>query len=292
MLSTATAKPLQGARGIEALASLWDRGPITVLTGAGCSTESGIPDYRGPLTRLKARNPIQHRAFLTDGSARARYWARSLLGWPRFRDCRPNAAHHALASLERSGRLAGLVTQNVDRLHHKAGSSRLVELHGALAEVRCLDCGAVSERDALQARLLDHNPEFGAHRYEPAPDGDAEIPGEVVAAFRVPSCVRCAGVLKPDVVFFGESVPRPRVDAALGLVAGAAALLVVGSSLAVFSGHRYVLAAVERRIPIAVVNLGESRADAVASVRVEGKAGDVLPEVARALDGTRSAGGR
>jgi NAD-dependent deacetylase sirtuin 4 len=288
MLPIATAQPLRGAQGIAALASIWDRGPIAVLTGAGCSTESGIPDYRGPVTRLRARNPIQHRAFVGEASARARYWARSMVGWPRFRDCRPNAAHHALVALERSGRLSGLVTQNVDRLHHKAGSSRLVELHGALAEVKCLECGDVSEREALQSRLTDMNPQFCSHRYEPAPDGDADIPGDVVAAFRVPGCVRCGGVLKPDVVFFGESVPRPRVDAAHHLVARAAALVVVGSSLAVFSGHRYVLAAVERGLPIAVVNLGESRADAVASVRVEGKAGDVLPELARALDASGS----
>jgi NAD-dependent deacetylase sirtuin 4 len=255
----------------------------TELTGAGCSTESGIPDYRGPVTRLKARNPVQHRAFVSDASARARYWARSMIGWPRFRDCAPNAAHHALVSLEQSGHLAGLVTQNVDRLHHKAGSSHLVELHGALAEVRCLDCGDLSARDALQARLLDMNPHFQAHRHEPAPDGDAEIPGDLVAAFRVPGCARCGGVLKPDVVFFGEAVPRPRVEAALRLVVGAAALLVVGSSLAVFSGHRYVLAAMERGIPIAVVNLGESRADPVASLRVEGKAGEILPALAGLL---------
>jgi NAD-dependent SIR2 family protein deacetylase len=279
----ATAAPLHGDHGVDALASLCELGPFVVLTGAGCSTESGIPDYRGPVTRLKARNPVQHGAFIGDPAARARYWARSMLGWPKFRDCRPNAAHHALAALERSGQLGGLLTQNVDRLHHKAGSTRLVELHGALAEVRCLDCGDVSERDALQARLVDLNPRVEDHRYDSAPDGDAEVPGEIVAAFRVPGCVRCGGVLKPDVVFFGESVPRARVDEGLRLVVGAAALLVVGSSLAVFSGHRFVLAAVERRVPIGVVNLGESRADSVASVRVEGHAGDVLPRLARAL---------
>lgn len=270
--------------GVEALAALFARARrVAVLTGAGCSTESGIPDYRGPLTRSKARNPVQHRAFLSEAPARSRYWARSMLGWPRFRDSQPNPAHRALASLERAGWLTGLATQNVDRLHQKAGSENLVELHGALAGVRCLGCGALSDRDALQPRLASLNPGFAADRYELAPDGDAELPGNVVASFRVPACELCGGVLKPDVVFFGESVPRPRVEAACRALDAAGALLVVGSSLAVFSGYRYVLRALERRIPVAVVNLGESRADDQAQVRVDGPAGDVLPHLSALL---------
>jgi NAD+-dependent protein deacetylase sirtuin 4 len=272
------------AEALDALARLFERaGRVAVLTGAGCSTESGIPDYRGPLTRLKARNPVQHRAFVSDGPARSRYWARSMLGWPRFRGSQPNAGHRALSCLERAGWLSGLVTQNVDRLHMKAGTQSVVELHGALAAVRCLGCAAVSDRDALQVRLSAVNPGFEPHRYELAPDGDAELPDDVVATFRVPACEACGGVLKPDVVFFGDSVPRARVEAAFEAVDAAGALLVVGSSLAVFSGYRFVLRAVEGRKPVALVNLGESRADGHAAVRIDARAGDVLPRLCELL---------
>jgi NAD-dependent SIR2 family protein deacetylase len=267
----------------EQLLHLLERRRIAVLTGAGCSTESGIPDYRGPLTRAKARNPVQYRAFVTSASARARYWARSALGWPRFRDFKPNAAHQAIASLQRAGRLTGLLTQNVDQLHQKAGSRELIELHGALAGVRCLSCGTLSARDELQPRLLALNPTLEVERFELAPDGDADLPDHLIESFRVPACEQCEGVLKPDVVFFGESVPRPRVDAALQIVDDAEVLLVVGSSLEVFSGHRYVLRAAERDIPVALINLGPSRADAHAHVHVDAKAGEVLPKLVAAL---------
>ncbi|MET0403984.1 MAG: Sir2 family NAD-dependent protein deacetylase, partial [Cystobacter sp.] len=176
---------------------------VVVLTGAGCSTESGIPDYRGPGTRARARNPIQHREFLSRPEVRARYWARSLIGWPRFSAARPNAAHQALAALEDAGHVLGLITQNVDRLHHAAGSRRVTELHGALARVRCLECGVLEPREHLQERLLVLNPGFSAGSAESRPDGDAELHEEWVRAFQVAGCLHCDGTLKPDVVFFG-----------------------------------------------------------------------------------------
>lgn len=268
---------------VGALARLLRGRRIVVLTGAGCSTESGIPDYRGPGTRARARNPIQHMEFLNRPEVRARYWARSLIGWPRFSQARPNAAHHALAALERDGHVLGLITQNVDRLHHAAGSTRIIELHGALAEVRCLSCGQRESRVELQERLLALNPGFVEQQVELRPDGDAELPLEAVHSFRVAECASCGGAMKPDVVFFGDNVPRPTVDAAFAMLEEGDALLVVGSSLAVFSGYRFVLRASERHMPIAMINIGESRGDELADVRVEARAGEVLPQLVEAL---------
>jgi len=254
---------------------------IAVLTGAGCSTESGIPDYRGPGAR--PRNPIQHRDFMQHDATRRRYWARSAIGWPRMQSARPNAAHEAIAALEARGHLTGLITQNVDRLHHRAGSRRVIELHGALADVRCMECGALESRDDVQRRIGELNAGFAERDVPTAPDGDAELAAGDVASFRVPACLACGGVLKPDVVFFGGSVPRERVLAAFAMLDAADALLVVGSSLAVFSGYRFALRAAEMRIPIAIVNRGETRADSQAAVRVDAGAGEVLSAVARAL---------
>ncbi len=274
-------------RSLDSLTELLRGRRVAVLTGAGCSTESGIPDYRGPGTRERARNPIQHRAFLSDASVRARYWARSALGWPRFSAARPNGAHHALAALERAGQVVGLVTQNVDRLHHRAGSVDAIELHGALAEVRCLDCGAREPRDELQRRILELNPALDAavraRAAELAPDGDADLDDDAVRGFRAPPCLACGGVLKPDVVFFGDNVPRPRVDRAHATLERGDALLVVGSSLTVFSGYRFVLRAAERGVPVAIVNLGPTRGDAHASLRVDGRASEILGAIARRL---------
>ncbi|MFB1481887.1 NAD-dependent protein deacetylase [Corallococcus sp. RDP092CA] len=272
--------------GVDALASLLRGRRVVVLTGAGCSTESGIPDYRGPETRHQVRNPIQHREFLRQPEVRQRYWARSLLGWPRFTSARPNAAHRALAALEQAGVVPGLITQNVDGLHPAAGSERVLELHGALSRVRCLACGAQEPRASLQARLLGLNPDFAHAGVEARPDGDAELPLEAVEGFRVPACTRCGGTLKPDVVFFGDNVAAPLVQDAFALVEEGDALLVVGSSLTVYSGYRFVTRAAERRIPIGILNLGESRGDGLAAVRVEARAGDVLPRLAQALTRT------
>jgi NAD+-dependent protein deacetylase sirtuin 4 len=268
---------------VGALAHLLRGRRTVVLTGAGCSTESGIPDYRGPGTRARARNPIQHMEFLGKPEVRARYWARSLIGWPRFSVARPNAAHHALAAMEREGHVLGLITQNVDRLHHAAGSTRIIELHGALAEVRCLSCGEREPRSAVQERLLALNPGFTEHQVELRPDGDAELPVEAVRSFRVADCTHCGGVMKPDVVFFGDNVPRPIVDAAFAMLEEGDALLVVGSSLAVFSGYRFLLRAAERHMPIAMINIGECRGEELADVRVEARAGEVLPQLIEAL---------
>lgn len=275
---------------LDALVNLLRGRRLAVLTGAGISTESGIPDYRGPETKRRSRNPIQHRDFVRDAATRQRYWARSAIGWPRISAARPNAAHQAVAALEDHGISCGLITQNVDRLHHAAGSRDVLELHGALAEVRCLECHAVEERDALQQRLLEANPSWRDQSVEHAPDGDAELDGDPVSRFRVPGCQSCGGPLKPDVVFFGGSVPRERVERGWAMVDGAEALLVVGSSLTVYSGYRFVRRAAERGIPIAIVNLGESRGDPLAAVRVDARAGEAMPALVAALsEGQRGA---
>jgi NAD-dependent SIR2 family protein deacetylase len=267
---------------VDALARILEDRTACVLTGAGISTESGIPDYRGPETRDRPRRPIQHAEFVRSALVRQRYWARSTVGWPRFRAFEPNAAHHALRRLELAGRARGLVTQNVDRLHHKAGHEA-IELHGALASVVCLGCGAPEDRDALQARLVADNPAFPADDVRLAPDGDADLPPGAAESFIAPTCLACGGVLKPDVVFFGGSVPRERVDAAMHQIDEAGALLVVGSSLTVWSGFRFARRAAERGIPIAIVNLGETRADPFATLKVDARAGDVLPRLAEVM---------
>jgi NAD-dependent deacetylase sirtuin 4 len=270
---------------IKDLAHLMRGRPTLVLSGAGISTESGIPDYRGPNGSLRTRHPMQYREFVGSADARRRYWARSAIGWARVGKARPNAGHIAIARLEQLGIVSGVITQNVDGLHQAAGSRRVLELHGSLAEVRCLSCGLPEMRDHLQGRLLKENPEWGSLPVEAAPDGDAEISPETMASFSVPSCLHCGGVLKPDVVFFGESVPKPRVEAAWGMLAESGVLLVVGSSLAIFSGLRFVNQAARENKPVAIVNQGETRGDEVAAVRIKGRLGDVLPLLLDALEG-------
>ncbi|MEM6734039.1 MAG: NAD-dependent protein deacetylase [Myxococcota bacterium] len=271
------------ARELCALVELLRGRKTAVLAGAGCSTESGIPDYRGPTTRTKTRSPVQYRQFVTSPEWRQRYWARSVVGWPHFAAAAPNKAHLALATLESRGAMSGLITQNVDGLHQAAGSVRVNELHGSLHRVKCLECGAVEARESVQARLLERNPSFSTASAEVAPDGDAELAPELVERFEVVSCIQCGGVLKPDVVYFGENVPKPRVDEAFQWLDDAEALLVVGSSLTVFSGYRFVRRADERGIPIAIVNLGETRGDPHADQKLEGRVGLVLPILADSL---------
>jgi NAD-dependent SIR2 family protein deacetylase len=274
---------------LDALATLLEGRPFVALTGAGCSTESGIPDYRGQ-GRAGPKNPIQHDAFLRRPEVRQRYWARATLGWSRFSGARPNAAHRALAALEDSGQLRGIITQNVDRLHHAAGSRRVVELHGALAEVRCLACGAVAPRAEVHARLVDENPGWLDHAVTMSPDGDAELSDEAVSAFRVVTCARCPdGTLKPDVVFFGGTVGEPTMTAAWSLFGEGEALLVVGSSLTVYSGFRFARRAHELGIPLALLNDGPTRADGLAEVRLAARAGEALPQLARVLVGRNGA---
>ena len=254
---------------------------LVALTGAGCSTESGIPDYRSP--GRPQRTPILHRDFLASEAARARYWARSAVGWPRFRQAAPNAGHHALAALERSGALAGLITQNVDGLHQAAGSARVVELHGALAEVRCLGCGDLTGRDEVQALLEALNPGCAIAPVEEAPDGDAEL--ALTEGFRVPACPACGGVLKPHVVFFGDNVPAARLAQAFGLFDEGEVLLVAGSSLTVFSGYRFVRRAAERGVPVLILNQGPTRGDALAAFCWSAPIGEALPALAQGLTG-------
>jgi NAD-dependent SIR2 family protein deacetylase len=271
-------------RMIESLASLIRGRRTVVLSGAGISTESGIPDYRGPETRRRARTPIQYSAFVGSEAARRRYWARATAGWPRIAEAAPNAGHHAVAELEAAGIVQGVITQNVDRLHTRAGSRRVIELHGALQEVVCLACGALEDRDAVHARALLLNPAFDARALqEIAPDGDAELDQDAARAFVVPACERCGGVLKPNVVYFGENVPRARVEAAYALQDEGEVLLVLGSSLAVFSGYRFVLRAAERGMPIAIVNLDASRGDAHAALRLGLPLGRSLRELVTRL---------
>ena len=257
---------------------------VLALTGAGLSTESGIPDYRGPEALARPpRRPIQGPDFVRSAAVRRRYWARSLLGWERMRLAEPNVGHRALAALERQGAVTQVVTQNVDRLHHKAGSRRVTELHGALADVACLACGTLENRDALQRRLLALNPGWTSLDVPTAPDGDAELPPERVEELVLAACATCGGVLKPRVVFFGDHVPRSIVDEAFAALDAADLLLVVGSSLAVFSGYRFLRRAVERRIPVAIVNCGPVRGEEHAALKVEASTGATLDALVTAL---------
>lgn len=253
-----------------------------ILTGAGCSTESGIPDYRGEGTRARAKSPIQYRQFLSSPAVRARYWSRAMVGYQRVASAAPNDGHHAIAELEHMGAAVGVITQNVDGLHRRAGSRQLVELHGDLGWVRCLDCRRREPRADVQHRLIIDNPFLADRRAPAAPDGDAELEG-VDESFQLPSCRFCQGVLKPDVVFFGESVPAGDTRRAWELFDAAEVLLVVGSSLAVFSGYRFVKRAAERGMPVAIVNRGPTRGDDCATVKLEASAGSAMRRLCGAL---------
>jgi len=242
---------------------------LFILTGAGCSTGSGIPDYRDRNGDWKRVQPVNYDAFMDRDATRRRYWARSLLGWRRFRNATPNDTHRALARLEAMGRSELLVTQNVDRLHQAAGSARVVDLHGRLDRVRCMGCERRMARDDMQNEMAQLNPDWLAMRALDAPDGDADLDGVDFSIFIVPSCKHCGGVLKPDVVFFGETVPRDRVDVAERCLAQADAVLIVGSSLMVYSGFRFVETAVRIGKPTAAISLGLTRADGLLSLKVE-----------------------
>ena len=249
---------------------------LFVLTGAGCSTDSGIPDYRDREGEWKRAPPVTLQAFMHEPATRRRYWARSMLGWPHVARAQPNAAHRALAQMEQRGRIERLVTQNVDRLHQRAGSQRVVDLHGRLDEVRCMACDWRSPRDDFQRRLIERNPDGWQLEATIAPDGDADLTGMDFDRFEVPPCPRCGGIVKPDVVFFGEGVPRERVDAATQAWQAADAVLVVGSSLMVYSGYRFVQAAAKAGKPVAAVTLGRTRADALLSLKIDARCSDAL----------------
>ena len=255
---------------------------VFALTGAGCSTASGIPDYRNNDGEWKRKPPVMIQAFRAEDAVYRRYWARACSGWPRLTAAAPNAAHRAFAAWEAAGTLCQLVTQNVDGLHQRAGSRAVIDLHGRLDVVICLGCGARTPRADLQTVMSEANPGWQSVA-EPAPDGDADIDAAAVEAFAAPRCERCGGLLKPDVVFFGENVPRDRYAHACESLANADALLVAGSSLMVYSGFRFVRLAYEAGLPIAIVNRGRTRGDDLAELKIEDDVGSRLTEAVAAL---------
>lgn len=277
------------AHDIGLLADLLAAGRVLVLTGAGISTDSGIPDYRGPSGRRRHSAPMTYERFTGSAEERREYWARSHLGWQRVTSARPNVSHHAVAALERVGLLSGLVTQNVDGLHSTAGSHDVIDLHGRLDAVVCLGCSLRRSRFEIALRLDVVNPGFreaavavgGTVR----PDGDVALPRATSAGFVVVDCRRCGGILKPDVVFFGEAVPKDRFRRALAVLEESSALLVLGSSLTVGSGYRFVTAAVRAGVPVAIVNRGATRGDHHATVKVDAGLADVVPRLAAATSG-------
>ncbi|SIR19740.1 NAD-dependent protein deacetylase, SIR2 family [Pseudomonas sp. B10] len=249
-----------------------------ILTGAGISTPSGIPDYRDSDGVRRGRQPMMYQEFLAAPESRRRYWARAMLGWPRVRKARPNAAHEALATLQQRGRISALITQNVDTLHDQAGSHDVIELHGSLHRVLCLDCGQRSERDAIQQQMETHNPYLSGVDAVQAPDGDTLLDPAFEARFRVPQCPHCAGErMKPDVVFFGENVAQPTAARALAAAENAAGLLVVGSSLMAYSAFRLCRVIAERGKPLMAINLGKTRADDLLDLKIEGSCEELLP---------------
>ena len=269
--------------GLEALADLVHDGGVAVLSGAGISTESGIPDYRGPTGAARPSSPMTYQVFTGDPVARRRYWARSHLGWQVIARARPNAGHRAVAALQAAGVVDGVVTQNVDGLHTAAGATGVVELHGNLDRVVCLSCGDLSARSSLAERLREANPGWSAEVTGINPDGDVSLPDEALDGFCVVPCVVCGGVLKPDVVFFGETVPPARVAASFALVERARVLLVLGSSLKVMSGQRFVLRAAKLGTPVAIVNQGETRGDPHATLKLDLPLGPALTSLVGAV---------
>jgi len=256
---------------------------LVVLSGAGISTASGIPDYRDRNGEWKHAKPIQYAEFKQSAATRRRYWSRSFIGWQRFSGAQPNEAHRSLAALEAAGKVDVVVTQNVDRLHSDAGSSNVIDLHGNLRQVRCIDCDTTELRSSFQVRLRQANPDWHAEVVQYQADGDAEL-GECTGAdFTAPECEACGGVIKPDVVMFGENVPRERVDHSFAAIDRADALLVVGTSLMVYSGFRFARHASEQDKPIAIVNQGRTRADDIATLKVDADCVSALSAAAEQL---------
>ena len=267
-----------------ALAEFLARHPhALVLTGAGLSTASGIPDYRGRDGVRRGRAPIQGPEFRTSLAVQRRYWARSMVGWPTMSQARPNAGHIALAALEQGQRIGSVLTQNVDGLHQRAGSLSVLELHGNIRTVRCLDCQSTFSRAFIQTVMSEANPTLVDALAQPAPDGDAHIEPDALEEFHAPFCLHCGGTLTPDVIFFGDNIPAPRTIDALARMDNADALLVVGSSLMVYSGFRFARMAAASGKPIAAINQGITRADALIDLKVEASAEIILPRVAALL---------
>ena len=265
---------------LDQLADFIERHPrLLVLTGAGMSTASGIPDYRDKAGNRRGRTPVQGPDFRKFDAVRRHYWARSMVGYPVLARAAPNNGHLALAALEAQGRLASLMTQNVDGLHQRAGSGHVLELHGNIHQVRCLDCHAGFARSFVQQQLEEANPDLLSLTAHIAPDGDAHVDTEALDQFQIPWCVHCSGMLKPDVVFFGDGVPAERTADAFARMHAADALLVIGSSLVVFSGFRFCRMAAASGKPVAAVNIGKTRADDLLALKVEEAAEQVLPAV-------------
>ncbi|TXS51767.1 NAD-dependent protein deacetylase [Streptomyces sp. uw30] len=273
-----------GTTDLEPVADALSTGGVLVLSGAGISTESGIPDYRGEGGSLSRHTPMTYQEFTASDQARRRYWARSHLGWRTFGRARPNAGHRAVAAFARHGLVAAVITQNVDGLHQAAGSKDVVELHGSLGRVVCLSCGTFSPRSELAERLQEANAGFDPVAAAINPDGDADLTDEQVGDFRVVPCTLCGGILKPDVVFFGENVPPQRVEQCRMLVREAASLLVLGSSLTVMSGLRFVRQTVQSDKPVLIINRDPTRGDLYAVTRVALPLGTALTTMAERLD--------
>jgi NAD-dependent SIR2 family protein deacetylase len=269
------------------LAELITDGDVLVLSGAGLSTESGIPDYRGPTGLARRAEPMTYQTFRGSAAARRRYWARSHQGWRHVACAAPNAGHRAVADLERGGLLSAIITQNVDGLHQGAGAREVIELHGSLDRIVCLDCGARSSREELDRRLRAANAGWDALVTQVNPDGDAVVANEQAERFVVVDCTSCSGVLKPDVVFFGENVPRPRVEQCYALTERAGALLVLGSSLTVMSGYRFVRHAAKLAVPVVIINQGPTRGDALARLLIDAPLGDTLTALTARCPGVK-----
>lgn len=269
---------------IGPLAAWLADGDVVVLSGAGLSTESGIPDYRGPSGAARKATPMTYQSFTRDPVARRRYWARSHLGWRTIGDAQPNAGHRAVGSLQKLAAVGGIITQNVDGLHQAGGARDVVELHGNLSRIVCLDCGELSSRQELQQRLDAANPGFTGAVTAVNPDGDVDLDDEALDGFTVVDCRACGGMLKPDVVYFGETVPPERVSRSFALVAQARTVLVLGSSLTVMSGRRFVLRAAKDGIRVAIVNQGVTRGHPYAGLVLDAPLGVVLPELVRRLE--------
>jgi NAD-dependent SIR2 family protein deacetylase len=275
-----TIDDVRGELVVEELLDVVMRGDVAVLSGAGLSTESGIPYYRGPSGLARRADPMTYQVFVGADTDRQRYWARSHVGWRTIRGAAPNRGHRAVAELERRGLVSGIITQNVDGLHQAAGAQEVVDLHGSLARVVCLGCDQLTSREALDRRLRLANPDWDAQVSALNPDGDAVVADAEVARFRVVDCDSCGGLLKPDVVFFGENVPRPRVADCYAMVDRANSLLVLGSSLTVMSGYRFVRHAAKLGIPVVIVNQGVTRGDALAHLLLDAPLGQTLSDLA------------
>jgi NAD-dependent SIR2 family protein deacetylase len=268
----------------ESLASfLQQHAPVMVLTGAGISTDSGIPDYRDSNGLWKRRQPVQHQDFMRCEATRQRYWARSLIGWPVMQQARPNTAHFQIAVLESRGLVRDVVTQNVDRLHQKAGSAQAIDLHGRADEIICMQCGYRESRSDMHERCAELNTTFAGLSASAAPDGDADLEADF-SGFEIPDCPACGGILKPDVVFFGDNVPRERVERVFQGLRSSRGLLVIGSSLMVFSGFRFCREAHLQRTPLAILTRGVTRADDLASLKLDASIADTLHHAVSRLD--------